>query len=83
MFRVKVEKRAEKQLKKLAPQYFKKVSAVLDELRENPFLGKKMSGNFKDHYRIKIPPIRIIYTIDHKSKTIYITALGHRGDIYK
>jgi len=34
-------------------------------------------------YKIKIPPLRIIYTPDFKNKIIWIKAIGFREGIYK
>ena len=83
MYQVKLTNRAEKELKKLAPSYKTKVTRLLNLLTENPFLGEKMSGEFKGWYRIKIPPIRIIYSANFQNKVISVRAIGHRGDIYK
>jgi len=52
-------------------------------LSSDPFLGRKMQGEYSGYYRIKIPPLRIIYIVDHKNKLIYLRAVGYRGDIYK
>lgn len=83
MYSIFLSKRSKKDLKKLAKIYQIKVAQILDALENNPFLGEKMQGGFKGSYRIKIQPLRIIYTPDIKRKIIWIEALGHRGDIYK
>ncbi|MFP4459897.1 MAG: type II toxin-antitoxin system RelE family toxin [Candidatus Zixiibacteriota bacterium] len=44
---------------------------------------KKMSGKWKEHYRIKNGDIRIIFSFDFTSKTIRVKKIGNRGDIYK
>ncbi|EKE15033.1 MAG: hypothetical protein ACD_12C00188G0004, partial [uncultured bacterium] len=41
------------------------------------------SGEYNGSYRIKIPPLRIIYLPDFKKNIIWIRAIGFRGDIYK
>lgn len=83
MFQVILENRAEKELKKLDKRFRPKVLGNLRALKTNPLVGVKMEGNFKDLYKIKIPPLRIIYQPDFKNKTIFIRAIGFRGDIYK
>lgn len=83
MYQVKLSNRAKKEFKKLASNYQVKVAGLMNLLSENPFLGEKMSGEFQGWYRIKIPPIRIIYSADLKNKIIIVRAVGHRGDIYK
>ncbi|MFH0795581.1 MAG: type II toxin-antitoxin system RelE/ParE family toxin [Candidatus Omnitrophota bacterium] len=83
MFRVKLSNQAEKFLKKSDKISQKKAAKSLILLATNPFLGEKMEGEFQGSYRIKIPPLRIIYTPDFGSKTIWVRAIGHRGEVYK
>ena len=83
MYRIKFTNRGEKDLKKLSNRYLIKTLSLIDNLKTNPFLGEKMSGNFIGSYRIKIPPIRIVYTPDLKGKTILVEAIGHRQGVYK
>lgn len=83
MYLVFLENRVKKDLKKLDRRYRVKVSDLIDKLQFNPFLGEKMSGEYDGSYRIKIPPLRIIYFPDLKNKTILIRAIGFRGSIYK
>lgn len=83
MFRVELTNRAEKDLKRLDKIYQGKVSKYIDLLGINPLVGQKMSGEFRDSYRIKIPPLRIIYTPDFEKKIIWVRTIGFRGGVYK
>ena len=83
MYLVFLENRAKKELKKLDKNFQGKVLKYLHFLEVNPFLGGKMQGEFQGFYRIKIPPLRIIYLLDFKKKIIWIRAIGFRGNIYK
>lgn len=83
MYRVILGNRAEKDLKKLDKRFREKVIKNLRMLKIEPFLGEKMAGEFKNSYRIKIPPLRIIYTPDFKNKIIWIRAIGFRGGVYR
>lgn len=83
MLHVLIEKKGQKDLKRLEKRYLVKVRGVFDQLQKNPLLGEKMSGNFKGCYRVKIPPLRIIYSLDIRRKEIRILAIGYRGGIYK
>ena len=78
-----LENKAKKDLKKLDKRYKIKASEFIDKLQYNPFLGGKMSGEYSGLYRIKIPPLRIIYLPDFKKNIIWIKAIGFRGNIYK
>lgn len=83
MHQVKLTNRAKKELKRVDKRYLSKVSQLIGLLKTDPLLGEKMSGDYQGAYRIKIPPLRIIYTPNFKNKTILVEAIGHRGDIYK
>lgn len=83
MYQVFLNSRAEKELKKLDRRFQQKAISVLKLLKSNPLLGEKMAGEFQGSYRIKIPPLRIIYTPDFKNKIIWIRAIGFRGGIYR
>lgn len=83
MYLVFLENRAKKELKKLDKNFQEKVLKYLHFLKANPYLGKKMQGEFQGFYRIKIPPLRIIYLLDFKKKIIWIRAIGFRGNVYK
>lgn len=83
MYLVFLENRAKKELRKLDKNIQEKILKNLHLLENNPFLGSKMHGEFKGYYRVKIPPLRIIYLPDIKNKLIKVRAIGFRGDIYK
>jgi len=83
MYQVNLLNQAKKDLKKLDKRFQGKIILSLRLLRSNPFLGEKMSGEFYGSYRIKIPPIRIIYTPDLKNKTIWVRAIAYRQGAYK
>lgn len=83
MFQIKLSNRAKKDLKKLDKRFLDKISKSIDILVTNPFLGEKMSGEYAGSYRVKIPPIRIIYSVDFENETVLIKTVGHRGGIYK
>lgn len=83
MYQVKLSNQAEKDLKKLNKTHRIKVAKCIDLLAQNPFLGEKMEGQFTGWFRIKIPPLRIIYTPDLKNKIIWVRAIGYRGGVYK
>jgi mRNA interferase RelE/StbE len=44
---------------------------------------KKMKGDWKGYYRLRVGKNRVIFTVDFDSKDITIYAIGARGDVYK
>lgn len=83
-FRVKIAKQAGKNIKKLGPSDQKKLRKAFERFRENPpKTNVKKVRVFKDKLRFRIGKIRIIYSIDHASKTIWVDGINYRKDAYR
>lgn len=82
-YRVKLKPRAEKELNNLPQTDYYRVMAVLASLTVNPFSGKKLAGEYKGYYAIRVWPYRIIYRIYKKDLTILVIRIGQRQGIYK
>ena len=42
---------------------------------------KKLRGGDKE-WRIRVGDYRIVYTIDDRARTVEVTRIAHRGDVY-
>lgn len=82
-FQVKLKPRAEKYLKKLPKFDYYRILAALVVLAKNPFVGKKMEGEYKGYHNYRVWPYRIIYQIYKKDLLILVIRLGHRQGAYK
>jgi mRNA interferase RelE/StbE len=90
---VKFRKQAIKFLEKCNPQELENIRSAIqlitftvEEQEIIPFTEldiKKMKGDWKGYYRLRIGKNRVIFTVDFKAKNITIYAIGARGDIYK
>lgn len=47
-----------------------------------PFGYKKLRG-YKDLWRIRVGDYRVVYIIDDDHKTVSVTRVAHRGDVYE
>lgn len=74
---------AEKSLTKIPTTEGLKITKKLRVLETNPYVGKKLSGDFKKLYSLKAWPYRIIYVIFPADKTILIVNIEHRQGVYK
>ena len=83
MYIVILKKRAAKQHAKLSKDDQERVVAALDELRENPFTGKKLDGEQAGLWSVRVWPYRIIYMIDKNIVTVTVVAIGQRKDVYR
>lgn len=74
---------SEKELLKLNRPLAQKILLKTAELGNDPFGqgAKKLEGG--KGYRIRVGDYRVVYTIDHFSKTITIIRVKHRKDVYR
>ncbi len=75
--------RAQKELAALPTQQLKVAESRIESLRENPRPPgcKKLAD--RRGWRIRFGDYRILYTIDDPSRTITITNVGNRREIYR
>jgi len=82
-YEVRFTRRAEKDVKKLTPQLRGKLYDILTEvIAPDPFEGKKLVGDLAGSYSYRLTyKDRIVYSIDAKSRVIYIErAATHYGE---
>ncbi len=82
-YNIKLYPKAEKQLSKLIAKDRIRILKSLIGLRNKPYLGKKLKGDFAGFYSIKVWPYRIIYIIKNKKCLIVVIKIGQREGIYK
>lgn len=61
----------------------RRIRRARDLLSENPFAGKKLTGDLKGYFSYRVGSYRILYIIDTNEKKVYIAAIGHRKDVYR
>lgn len=83
MYKVVFDRSVFKQLKKLPIDIYGRVFNAIIELSIDPTKAQAINLTGKDGYRIRIGTYRVLYTIDHTKKTIFITTIGHRRDVYQ
>ncbi len=74
---------AGKQLRRIPSRFQNKILQTVRLLARDPFIGKKLTGDWEGHYVERVWPYRIIYAIDRKKITVTIVTLGHRQGVYK
>lgn len=82
MYKVRVERKAQKKLSKIPEPYYSNLKASILELGNDPRPQgyKKLKG--RDGYRIRVADYRIIYEIEDSILLVDVIDLGHRKDIY-
>jgi len=84
VYEILLERRAEKDLKKLSSELFERIIEKIQSLSENPKPqgSRKITGS-KSDWRIRIGDYRAIYEIDEKEKRVKIMRIRHRREAYR
>lgn len=83
MYRLKIKKTAERDLRRLPRPLFLRINQRLLNLRENPRPSgvRKLQGNLTGR-RIRVGDYRVVYQIDDMAETVTIVRARHRRDVY-
>jgi mRNA-degrading endonuclease RelE of RelBE toxin-antitoxin system len=65
----------------LPPPAKAKVRAALDELREDPLIGRALRDELVGYWRYPVGRLRIVYRFDEK--LVEVVAIGPRAVIYE
>lgn len=82
-YTVALSRQAERLYRKLEQETKEQVQESLAILEEEAYSGKRLHGELKEHYSLRVGKLRIIYTVLEKDRIIYIIAIGPRKTIYK
>lgn len=83
MYQLKLTGRAKKELKNIKKIYEATISSALEEIKEDPFIGKALTRELTDRFSFKVGVYRIIYRVNKKDKIVNILTAGHRATVYE
>ena len=84
MYEVLVERRAERDLKRLSADVFGRIVEAIRALADNPRpVGcKKLAGSDKD-WRVRVGDYRVLYEIEDQVRVVRVMRVRHRRDAYR
>ncbi len=82
-YKVVVPKRVQKEITKIDNRYRPRILSALISLRNDPYLGKKLEGKYKNERSYQVWSYRIIYRIKNNELVVLIVRVGHRQGVYK
>ena len=84
MYRVFLERAAEKQLRQSSARLHDRVIAAIQALAKNPRPAgcRKLAGTDND-WRIRVGDYRIVYEIDDAAHEVRINRVRHRREVYR
>jgi mRNA interferase RelE/StbE len=83
-YRVSLTASAEKELHRLSAQMVARIMPRLEGLTSSPRPPgcKKLRGG-DNEWRIRVGDYRIVYEIDDKARTVDVTRIAHRRQVYE
>lgn len=82
MFKIKLTAKAKKDLKGLSKADKLSIGEIIEELKDDPLIGKPLSRELIRRFSYKVRLYRIIYKINRQDEIIEILSAGHRGTAY-
>jgi mRNA interferase RelE/StbE len=83
-YEIFIEKKAEKDLRRLPKNYQNKIIQKILHLKDNPKpIEARRITSSENYYRIRVGDYRIIYEINYKEKRINIFRVRHRKEAYR
>lgn len=84
MYEILLARQAERDLRRLPAEIFRRVVRDLKELTQNPRPPgcRKLTGSPND-YRVRVGDYRILYEINDEDRKVQVLRVGHRRDVYR
>ncbi|MFM7344799.1 MAG: type II toxin-antitoxin system RelE family toxin [Tagaea sp.] len=82
-YRISIEKRAQKALRRLPSGILRRLHEAIDELSAEPRPPgcEKLSG--RPGWRIRVGDYRVIYEIRDDALLVLVIEIGHRREVYR
>lgn len=82
MFKIKLTAKARRELKILSLLDKLRVGEIIEDLKDNPLIGKPLLRELTRRYSYRVGVYRIIYKINQVDKVVDIISAGHRSTAY-
>lgn len=82
-YQVVLPKKVQKELNKIPANFRRRIISAFVYLSKDPNLGKKLTGERKGQWSLKVWPYRIIYEIKKTRLVVLIIKIAHSQGVYK
>lgn len=82
-YRARFTPESSRLIARLPPEVKKLVRSAIDDLREDPYQGSELAGEFIGYRSLKVRRYRIIYRLNDDESFLEIYHVGHRRDVYE
>ncbi len=82
-FRLLYSETCRKQIRSLPPQVKPAIKSRIEEIAENPLMGKLLERELSGYLSLRINRYRVIYKIHEGEGVVEIHFVGRRRDVYE
>lgn len=82
-YSLKIKKTALKELQQFDKATRERIVSAIDQLADNPHVGKLLKGNFSGLRRIRVGSYKVIYEINETEVLVLILRIAQRKDVYR
>ncbi len=82
MYTVKLTSKAERELKTLSKEDKLSIGEILEELKDDPLIGKSLVRELSNKFSYRVGVYRVIYLINQKDNIVEVLSAGHRSNVY-
>jgi len=82
MYNLTFSSGARKFFRKLTNSDKRQIGKKIEELKQNPELGKPLTGKLSGLWSLRIGKFRVLYQVRKNELIILILKIGHRKNVY-
>ena len=82
-YRILYSETSRRQTRTLRPHLKPLVKTRIEQISEDPYIGKRLERELSGYYSLRAKRYRVIYRVREENQTIEIHYVGHRKDIYE
>ena len=82
-FSVRIERRAERELRRTDQATLLRIIAAIDALVGDPYAGPALRGQWRGFRRIRVGDYRIVYRVNVEQSQIEVLHVRHRREAYR
>jgi mRNA interferase RelE/StbE len=83
LYSLKIKQSAFNEIQRLDKPDRKRLVEAIDNLTDNPHVGKLLKGEFSGLRRIRVGSFRVIYEINEGEVLVLILRIAHRKKVYR
>lgn len=80
---LRVDIQAQKSIKRFPDHIRERLALALINIKANPLIGPRLSGELAGYHKFRIGDYRIVYKFDPKESLVEVVKVERRGGVYR